>query len=526
MKLSIILNKGVDFKVKGFCRKYGFDFIFALCFLFLSFLFLFPFISLMIRSFSLSSFLDVIRQPYLYRILFNTLRQAVLSVLLSLFIAGVCLFVVCRADFKFKEFFMSVTYLPFVIPSIIIVLAFVLLFGKNSPLNINILYSLKAVVIAHAFYNFPVIMHPIYEAYMCMNRSKEDVSYTLGAKPVRVFFTITLRELRNTLLSSLLLVFMYCFSSFAIVLTLGGGIKNTTLETEIYKNFKTTLNQTLGTAYALVSFLIMLLMTALYFALNAKGKTEKTAKRRILKKGGIMSSVFALIFGIVILAPVIRIVLFSFFPSGGRGRMNVFKAYGNVFSHYNVIINSMLVAFISASICVFLSFVISEYFVRRNKNLSAAVVFLPLSVSGIALSEGWRAVSGSGYFFSVITLSCVHAFLSFPLIYRYIDSGVRKIPLSVRNVSLTLGCDETYSVFKCDANILKSTLVKGFALALALSLNKVSSVLIVSRSSFTTISGAIYSYISGYDYASGASAAVVLIVLSLLLTHIAGRKAK
>ena len=190
----------------GFCRKYGFDFIFALCFLFLSFLFLFPFISLMIRSFSLSSFLDVIRQPYLYRILFNTLRQAVLSVLLSLFIAGVCLFVVCRADFKFKEFFMSVTYLPFVIPSIIIVLAFVLLFGKNSPLNINILYSLKAVVIAHAFYNFPVIMHPVYETYMCMNRAKEDVSYTLGAKPVRVFFTITLRELRNTLLSSLLLM--------------------------------------------------------------------------------------------------------------------------------------------------------------------------------------------------------------------------------------------------------------------------------------------------------------------------------
>ena len=147
----------------GFCRKYGFDFIFALCFLFLSFLFLFPFISLMIRSFYLSSFLDVIRQPYLYRILFNTLRQSVLSVLLSLFVAGVCLFVVCRADFKFKEFFMSVTYLPFVIPSIIIVLAFVLLFGKNSPLHINILYSLKAVVIAHAFYNFPVIMHPVYE---------------------------------------------------------------------------------------------------------------------------------------------------------------------------------------------------------------------------------------------------------------------------------------------------------------------------------------------------------------------------
>lgn len=510
--------------MRAFLRKHGFNFIFALCFLFLSFLFLFPFISLMINSFSFSSFLSVIKQPYMYRILFNTLKQAVLSVLLSLVVAALCLLVICRGDFKFKNFFLTVTYLPFVIPSIIIVLAFVLLFGKNGILNINILYSMKAVVIAHAFYNFPIIMHPVYEAYMCMNRSKEDVSYTLGAKPIKVFFSITLRELKSTLLSSLLLVFMYTFSSFAIVLTLGGGIKNTTLEVEIYKNFKTTLNETLGTSYMLVSFLLMMLMTGVYFVVNRRNKTDKTAKRRVLKKSGPISSFFAVTGGAAVLLPVIRMALFSFFPLGGRGKTSAFKAYKNVFTHYNVIINSLIVALLSAILCVFLSFVISEFFMRRNKNFSSLVVFLPLSVSGIALSEGWRTVVGGGYFHSLITLSCVHAFLSFPLVYKYIDSGVRKIPLSVRNVSFTLGAHEAESVFRCDANIIKSTLLRGFALAIAMSLGEVSSVLVVSGSSFTTLSGSIYSYISRYDYASGAAAAVVLTILSLLLTYIAGKR--
>lgn len=492
----------------------------------LAFMFLFPVISLLVSSLSLKAFVSVLKEPYLYRIFFNTFRQSLLSVLLSLVVATICLLVICRGDFKGKNLFLTVSYLPFVLPSILVVLAFVLLFGRNSIFHINILYSLKAVVIAHAFYNFPIIMHPVYEAYMSMNREKEDVSYTLGGHPMRVFFFVTLRELRNTLLSSLLLVFIYTFSSFAIVLTLGGGIKNTTLEVEIYKNFKITLNKTLGTSYMLVSFLIMALMTLIYFVVSRKNKTDKTSRRRVLKKRGVLSSVFAFIGTFLVSLPVLRIIVYSFFPRSARGNMNFIKAYKNVFLHYNIIINSIVVAVLSGVMCVFMAFVISEYAHRRNKSFISSIIFLPLSVSGVALAEGWRTTAGGGWVSSLLILSLVHTFLSFPLVYKYIDSAVAKIPLSVRNVSLTLGACETYGVFRVDAPLLKAPLLKSFALSIALSLGEVSSALIVSGSSFTTLSGAIYSYISRYDYASASATAVVLMILSSFVVYFVHKREK
>ena len=501
-------------------KQYGFFVLFFLCVAILSLLFLFPFFSVIIKNFSLSNLIETFSKPYLYRILLSTVRQAFFSTLLSFVIAVLFLLLLINKEFKGKALFMKVSYLPFVLPSIVLVLAFVTLFGKNSFLRVdfNILYSLKAVLLSHAFYNFPIIMHSVYQKYMGMDNSLENVAYTLGANRIYTFFHVTLRELRGVVLSSLLLVFMYCFSSFAIVLTLGGGIKNTTLEVEIYKNFKIVNNKVVGTSYAIVSFLIMLFLMTVYYVLTRNDKKGTVKHIRVLKDGGILCSVFSICASIIILMPLIAI-LYSMFFSRARGgkRVSFVLSLKNVFSHYDIFINTFVVGTLSSMFVVFLSFVISEYLYRRNKHDIDTFVFLPLSFSSIALSQGWQSLILNNRISVMITLSLLHALLAFPLVYRIVNNGVRGIEENTLLSPLTLGASELYSVFRLDTLIIKSTLKKALGLAFALSLGEVSGSLVMSSTSFNTLSTSIHAYISRYNYSAASIVAVILCVIIMLL---------
>ena len=138
--------------------------------------------------------------------------------------------------------------LCFVLPSILVVLGFVIFYGNNGFLNrmlmsllksdepvVKILYSFRAIILAHAFLNFPVALSLLTGYWSSLSRTAENAAATLGAGKLRIFLTITLSRILPVLLSAALLIFLYCFTSFSIILVLGGGPEYTTLEVEIYR---------------------------------------------------------------------------------------------------------------------------------------------------------------------------------------------------------------------------------------------------------------------------------------------------
>lgn len=510
--------------MQDFIREKGFKIIFALSVAVLMFLFVYPFLSLIISSFSLSDFVGILKERYVYKLLFNSIKQATLSTLLSFVLGLLGFWFVVRRDFRFKNVFLSISYIPFVLPSILMVLAFVLIFGNRGIIKLDILYSLKAVVLAHACYNFPIIMHNLYESYMNMDRRLENASYTMGADKVYTFFHVTLRQLKTTIISSLLLVFLYSFSSFAIVLTLGGGVRNSTLEVEIYRSFKILGDKSLGMSYVILSMIITVTLLVIYHFISRKQGIERASKRREPKRGTLLDSLFALVLSFVILFPILRIIFSSFTSSTRRNTGSLFSGFIRVFSQYEAIFNSLLVATISSLIVVFLAFVISEYQTRKGISIFAQFSFLPLCVSGIALSQGWGVGLGKGYILTVLALSLTHAFYAFPLVFKIVDSGVRSLSSSSRNVALTLGGGEIESVFMLDLPSLKANLLKAFSLAFSLSLGEVSSALMFSSASFSTLSTSIYNFISRYDYRAGAAAGVILLLFTVLSVFVTIRE--
>ena len=185
---------------------------------------------------------SALRFARLFSALRFTFLEAFFSTLLAVAIGFPAAFFVARRDFPGRRFLLALSAVPLCVPPMIIALAFVLYFGRQGWLNyglmsafglkeppLSFLYSMTGVVIAHGLYDFPVIMRTVSRVWERLPADQEEAALLLGAKPVRVFRTVTLPALARPLLSGSALVFLYCFFSFVIVL-LFGGVGGTTLE--------------------------------------------------------------------------------------------------------------------------------------------------------------------------------------------------------------------------------------------------------------------------------------------------------
>ena len=115
-------------------------------------------------------FLDFLSDPWNLQVIAFSLFQAFFSALLSILVGLPGAWLLTNYNFPGQRWFRLLTYLPFILPSILVVLAMVLFFGNNGWINrslmallgteeppLQFLYSLSGILIAHVFYNFPIV---------------------------------------------------------------------------------------------------------------------------------------------------------------------------------------------------------------------------------------------------------------------------------------------------------------------------------------------------------------------------------
>jgi len=121
-----------------------------------------------------------------------SLVQAALSTVLALLVGFPGAFFVARYDFRGRRFFMALAAVPFCLPAILVILSFILYYGKNGyfslllarvgfvPRGEGLLYSIWGLVFVHAFYNFPIVIQNVGSVWAKMSRSREEAARTLG----------------------------------------------------------------------------------------------------------------------------------------------------------------------------------------------------------------------------------------------------------------------------------------------------------------------------------------------------------
>jgi thiamine transport system permease protein len=306
-----------------------------------AFAFFLPYGAAFLNAFSGEGKITVFENSSLLRITLFTVKQAFLSVLVSLAIGLPGAWLIGTSRRRFTPLLRVFTSIPFAMPSILVVLGFVLFFGNSGWVNrfltllfgegpyLKILYKREAIILAHGFFNFPLVVRLAGDGLAGARAAYGRAASTLGASPLAAALTVILPLSFPAVLSAALLVFLYSFTSFAVVLVLGGGPASTTLAVEIYRHARIFLNYRNAGALAVVETLIAVTVFLTYAALGKKAGEIKTGVegKSPEKTTSIPLIVFTVAYvfftALFIFGPIISIALESFLSRQSRSALPV-----------------------------------------------------------------------------------------------------------------------------------------------------------------------------------------------------------
>ncbi|HLF91217.1 MAG TPA: iron ABC transporter permease [Anaerolineales bacterium] len=227
-------------------------------------------------------FVDALTSPATRGIIWFTIWQAVVSTILTLLIGLPGAYILARYDFQGKSIFRALTGIPFVMPTLVVAAGFNALLGPTGWVNvlltdwfnlsappIQFIQTLGAILIAHVFYNTTIVLRLVGDFWTRLDPRLVSGARILGASRWEAFRRITLPLLLPAITAAALLVFIFDFSSFAVILLLGGP-KFATLETEIYYQTTALFNLPLAAALSIIQLLCTLAMTVIYTRLSTR----------------------------------------------------------------------------------------------------------------------------------------------------------------------------------------------------------------------------------------------------------------
>ncbi|HUV07757.1 MAG TPA: iron ABC transporter permease, partial [Spirochaetia bacterium] len=499
----------------------------------------------------------LLTDPVTAGIILFTLKQALLSTLLSLLLGLPGAYLLTHFDFWGKNVVKAVTTVPFVLPSILVVLGFVRFFGNNGILNrmlmelfrlnsppLRILYSLKAIVLAHAFYNFPICIRIVSSVWSRLNPHIEEAARTLGARGWRLFVTVTLPRILPGILAAAALIFIFCFTSFAVVLVLGGGPRYTTLEVEIYRLAKVSLDMRRASSLALVGAFLSLLL--LYAYIKIQQKTSYFESSRVLpnrkrlawilnKPYGLLILIYLILVFVIIAGPMLAVVHYSFLRrSGWAGQTHLsLEWYGRLFSplkgasgfavpYLRAISNSFFFGFMTVLIAVPLGTSLAYIPSKRHftgKPGFQSLLMLPMGISTIILGLSYLRVyrdlpvwRGGAW----VPIVLAHSIIACPFVIRSVSSVMDKLNPSLAEAAQTLGASP-WRVFRhVEFPLMKPGIVTSAAFAFAISIGEINATLMLYEPDLVTIPIAIYRLISSYNFFAACAMGSILMLSSFI----------
>ena len=532
----------------------------ALSLLFITVFAVLPLAYFLSRGFSsgeglLERFQYIFSSPYYRDVMYFTLWQATLSFLLTVILSLPMAHLMARYSFPGKRALLSLTTVPFILPPIVVAVGFFSLFGTKGYLNLflretlgpgyslNILYSWKAIILAHVFYNFSIALRMIYSRLTQIDEEQVLVARSLGATPWKAFLWVTLPQLLPAILSASLLVFIFCFMSFAPVLILGDGVKNITLEVALYRRYFFYQDYSTGGALAALEVLVVLLGTYLYLRFSSlwrenilmgPGETSGGVRFReapVSHRALLLLYLFFSLF--LMVGPLAGVVVKSFQSGLGSGGAFTLNWYRRIFSGgqspfigvtpISAIANSLIFALYTALITVPLA-VLSAYSLRglpsRLRSALELYMMVPLGISGVVLALSLRVFYLNYYdplTSSPLIIVIAHSLIAYPLALRILSTGLSSVDESLLEASRSLGASPFRTFTHIVLPLIRPFVAVAFLFSFAISLGDFGATLVLYRPQYTTMPIAIYRFISaGRDFGSSYAFSAILIFIGFL----------
>lgn len=492
----------------------------------------------------LSGFTRIITSNYYRDTLFFTLWQAALSTFFTIVLALPGAYVFTRYNFPGKSLLLSLSALPFVLPTVVVATAFSALIGNRGLINtalmsllalddppIRLERTLAIILIVHVFYNYAVALRMITGYWSNQSVRMEEAARVLGCSGWRLWWEIRLPMLRPAILAAAVLVFIFTFTSFGVVLILG-GVRFATLEVQIYYQALNVFDLPMAAALSLVQMGVMFLMMLFYTRLQRRISLDLQSVRRVARTPRnacerIFLIVNLLLMIILLFAPLLALIIRSV-TIGGEGFTLEYFAGLNQNSRdsilfvppINAIGNSIIFALITTFMAVSMGMLTAYLIAARNRlaRWLDALFMLPLATSAVTLGFGYLIALDEpplALRASPVIVPIAHTLVAMPFVIRSVLPALRSIPLSMQNAAAVLGASPLQIWRYIDLPLISRGLIIGATFAFTVSMGEFGASLFVARPDTPTIPIVIFRLLSQPGTANYGQAIAMSVILML-----------
>jgi sulfate transport system permease protein len=226
--------------------------------LYLSVLVLLPIAALLAQSTSggLGAFWREISNPEAWAAVRLTLIISAIVVLVNAIFGTLIAWVLVRDEFPGKRIVNAVIDLPFALPTIVAGVVLLALYGKGSPIGINVAFTRASVAMALLFVTLPFVVRSVQPVLEELDVSMEEAAASLGARPLTVLRRIVLPSLLPAIISGAALSFARAVGEYGSLVLITGNLPFKTEAGSVYI-FGQIQNENLPAAAA-VSVLLLL----------------------------------------------------------------------------------------------------------------------------------------------------------------------------------------------------------------------------------------------------------------------------
>jgi thiamine transport system permease protein len=493
---------------------------------YLALFFLYPLVAILGRSFeggalSPEPFKALLGDSYYLGRIWFTVMQATVSTVVTLAVGLPAAYLFAKNDFPGKTVLKALTTLPFIMPTIVVAMGFVALLGPQGLLNtalmslfgldgppVRVTNTLMIIFMAHAFYNYAIVVRIVSAFWGNLTPRFEESAMMLGASRLQIFLRVTIPLLLPAITSAAVLVFAFSFTSFGVVLVLGGP-QFATMEVAIYDLTVTLFRLELAGALAVVQMMFTYVFLLIYARFQQRtGVPISLVPQEVVvgrkRRGRETALMVAIVVGLlVLLSPLVALVERAASVGDAYSLTHFASLFSNNKDSYfylspiAIVWNSVRFALASMVVALLVG-TASAYFIARPRKYASvadALSMMPLGVSAVTLGFGFLVAFNRPPMdlrASWVILVIAHSLVAYPFVIRSVLPVLRGIPRHLNETAAVLGASPLRIFIHVELPILGRALLVGATFAFAVSMGEFGASLLLVRPEFTTIPVAIF----------------------------------
>lgn len=205
-----------------------------------------------------------------------TVLVAIIVVPLNTFFGIIIAWTMAKFNFRGRGLLLGLIDFPLTVSPVVAGLIFVLLLGPRNGWfgpwledhNIRLLFTVPSIIIASLFVTFPFVARELISLMREQGSEEEQAALSLGASPLRMFWKVTLPNIKWGLLYGVILCTARCIGEFGAVSVVSGHVRGETttlpLQVEIlYNEYQFTAAFAAATLLGLIAVVTVILRSLL-----------------------------------------------------------------------------------------------------------------------------------------------------------------------------------------------------------------------------------------------------------------------